>query len=111
MAFTITVKVHMEGLTETQRRAPELDGIMMDLISADIQAGAQSRAAVRTGFMRDNIKRYVGGSRFQVIAEAGYSGFVEYGTRFMAAQPFVTPAVEACDVDGYAQEALKRIGL
>lgn len=111
MGFQIRVTVRYEGLDEVIRRAPEFDGIVMDLISADIQAGAKDRAAVKTGFMRDHIERYPEAHSFRVVAEADYSGYVNYGTRKMAAQPFMEPAVEAADADGACQQALKQIGL
>jgi HK97 gp10 family phage protein len=110
MAFVIKVIIRSGPLDHLIEHAAELDPIIADLVSEDIQAGAKMRAAVDTGFMRDNIDREVNGGRFLVIARADYSGFVEYGTRFMGAQPFMTPAVEAADYDGAAQEALKRIG-
>lgn len=110
MAFTINIVINSTGLDGLIQRAPEIDPIICDLVSEDIQGGAKDRAAVRTGFMRDNIQRYVEGARFRVVAEAGYSGFLEFGTRKMGAQPFVIPAVEAADIDGAAQEALKRVG-
>lgn len=110
MPFLIRIVIHNDELTELQRRAPELDNIICDLVSQDIQDGARINAPVRTGFMRDNIRRYPEGRRFRVIAEAEYSGFVEYGTRRMAAQPYMTPAVEGADYDGACQTALARTG-
>lgn len=49
---------------------------------------------VDTGFLRDHIiARHLGRSS-QVEARAPYAGFVEFGTRFMAAQPYLRPAVD-----------------
>jgi HK97 gp10 family phage protein len=110
VAFTITVTINSTGLDGLIQHAPQIDPIIADLVSSDILAGAKRRAAVRSGFMRNNIIRVVEGPRFRVIARAGYSGFVEFGTRKMGAQPFMLPATEAADVDGAAQAALKRVG-
>lgn len=56
----------------------------------DIAALARKYAAVDTGYMRDHITE----DGTAVRSEAYYSGFVEWGTRFMAAQPFLRPAFE-----------------
>lgn len=90
-----------------------------------IKDGAQARAAVRTGFMRDNVytvhtdgtstygsanappvtfhtSAYLleevkpGNDMMGIVgAAANYSIYVEMGTRFMGAQPFFTPAIYA----------------
>jgi len=58
---------------------------------ADIARGL---APVDTGFMRDNIKAVHLSKYSQVVANARYSGYVEFGTYKMAAQPFMRPAVQ-----------------
>lgn len=56
---------------------------------------ARDLAPVDTGFLRDHIHaRKHSQLEAVVAAEADYSGFVEYGTRYMAAQPFMRPAVD-----------------
>lgn len=52
---------------------------------------ARQGAPVRTGFLRDSI-RAVG---IEVSVGAFYGAWVNYGTRFMAAQPFWDQAVES----------------
>jgi HK97 gp10 family phage protein len=62
-----------------------------------IAVDAKARAPVQTGYLRSSIKS-VGlsaGKSAEVRVEAPYAAFVEYGTYKMAAQPFLTPAVEA----------------
>lgn len=62
----------------------------------DIQAGAQQRAAVRTGAMRASIHaRRVGPAHWEVNVGVEYGVYVEYGTVHMAAQPFLRPSIEA----------------
>lgn len=80
----------------------------------DIQAQAQSRAAVDTGFLRSSIQaRQVGGNAtsgsitWRVTVTAEYGVYVEYGTRFMDAQPFFFPAIE--EVAPTFLEAMRRI--
>lgn len=110
MALTIKVTVIDNGLDEVQKNISGLDAAICDTVSEDIQATAAAFAPVRTGFMRANIDRETGGNTFVVEAKAPYSGFVEFGTRKMSAQPFMIPGVESADIDGDCQEALKRVG-
>lgn len=64
--------------------------------SADnIVTGAQDRAPVKTGRLRDGIQREGSGMQAKVTSEAPYSTYVEYGTSRMGAQPFFWPALEA----------------
>jgi len=60
-------------------------------ITADIARGL---AAVGTGEMRDKIKAKHLSKYSQVEAGAKHSGFVEFGTYKMAAQPFLRPAID-----------------
>lgn len=56
---------------------------------------ARDLAPVDTGYMRDHIHAHgTGPKSAQVISEAPYSVYVEYGTSKMAAQPFMRPAVD-----------------
>lgn len=56
---------------------------------------AQALAPVRTGALRDSIHKEEGGPlSVTVIADAPYAIYVEYGTTFAAAQPFLTPAAD-----------------
>jgi len=62
----------------------------------DIEAGAKVRAPVDTGFLRASItSRKVTDEHWRVIVGADYGIYVEMGTRYMAAQPYLGPAVDA----------------
>lgn len=110
MGISIKFVIDTSDIDRKAAAAQGLDADIADLVSQDIQFGAQSRAAVDTGAMRDNIERTTAGGRFTVIALVDYASFVEYGTRYMAAQPFMTPAAEAADIDGACKEALRNAG-
>lgn len=60
----------------------------------EIRDGARALAPVRTG----NLKRSIKAHRYQYgwVVEVGapYGIYVEYGTRNMRAQPYLTPAFE-----------------
>lgn len=57
---------------------------------------AQRVAPVDTGHLVDNLKKNrVDANTAELQSNADYSGYVEYGTRHMAAQPFMGPAALA----------------
>lgn len=62
--------------------------------STDINRHAQKQAPVDTGELRRSIRtEYEEGGLVGVTrATAHYAPYVEYGTRFMTAQPFMRPA-------------------
>lgn len=64
------------------------------LNGAELQQKAQRNAPVDTGNLRRSINLSIkdGGMTAEITAMAEYSGYVEYGTRFMNAQPFIAPA-------------------
>lgn len=59
-----------------------------------IQTEAQNRAPVRTGALRASIEYKPNELQVEVVAGVDYASFVEFGTRFMEPQPFLTPAFE-----------------
>ena len=63
--------------------------------SFDIEARAKAIVPVDTGNLKSSITAEVSGTSSVVNVGANYAVFVEYGTRFMAAQPYLNPAVEA----------------
>jgi HK97 gp10 family phage protein len=68
-----------------------------DQVGGEMENMAKSLAAVRTGYMRDSVFHNIVESDLGFIfgAKADYSGYVEFGTRFMRAQPFIRPALDA----------------
>lgn len=74
---------------------------------ADIARGL---AAVDTGEMRDKIKAVHFAQHSQVRAGAKHSGYVEFGTYKMAAQPFMRPAVQQNQSEILAAVAEAMIG-
>lgn len=67
---------------------------------------ARALAPVRTGDLRDSIDVEERGRSIALIATMPYAGYVEYGTRFMAARPYLTPAVNAVEWVAIAREHL-----
>lgn len=64
--------------------------------SAQLQQRAQEKTPVDTGHLKRSIFLKIEGDGNDtagiIRAEANYSGYVEKGTRFMTAQPFLFPA-------------------
>lgn len=101
----MNVTVKWEGDKELQRafrkayeKSPEVTQAVIKNNGEKLRARAMALSPVDTWFMHDNIDSYYqgGGSLFEafVHSRAGYSGFVEFGTRKMSAQPFMRPSVE-----------------
>jgi HK97 gp10 family phage protein len=61
---------------------------------AEMHTQAQRFAPVRTGNLKRNIRIYNEqyGLEARINSEADYAAYVEWGTRYMAAQPHVGPA-------------------
>ena len=98
MSFSYTVK----GLDKFIRKVQNKPREARRAVSAELQRSvlrverkAKMKAAVDTGFMRNGIfVARVGMLRYKVTSPAGYSVYVELGTRKMKAQPFLGPAVK-----------------
>jgi len=98
MSFSYTVK----GLDKFIRKVQNKPREARRAVSAELQRSvlrverkAKMKAAVDTGFMRNGIFVVrVGMLRYKVTSPAGYSVYVELGTRKMKAQPFLGPAVK-----------------
>ena len=63
----------------------------------DIEAAAKAKVPVRTATLQRSIHTVVsaGGLTATVGPSVAYSAFVEFGTRHMAARPYMRPAAEA----------------
>lgn len=62
--------------------------------TAELTQGAQRKAPVDTGHLRRSITMDLsdGGLTGKVKPTADYAPYLEYGTRFQSAQPFMRPA-------------------
>jgi HK97 gp10 family phage protein len=62
--------------------------------AADVKAEAQRIAPVRTGYLRSTIYAKVQEWVVEVGADAAYALFVELGTKYMQAHPYLYPAIQ-----------------
>ena len=62
------------------------------------QRFAKGYAPQDTGFLKSQIKTsYPGALEAHIDAEAAYSGYQEYGTRFQTGKPFMRPALKVVE--------------
>jgi HK97 gp10 family phage protein len=99
MAIEMTCDV--QGAEEFQQAIATFDSAMQEQVrnqllawSVEVQAEAMRIVPVRTGRLRDTIYAKVEEWVAEVGAEAAYAMFVEFGTRYMRAAPFLYPAVQ-----------------
>ena len=62
--------------------------------AADVKAQAVKNAPVVTGYLRSTIYARVKEWVAEIGADAAYALFVELGTRYMRAQPYLYPAIQ-----------------
>lgn len=74
---------------------PQTAKTVLDRVANEVVTQMKGNAPVRTGYLRDHISASSAGSTMvQIISAAGYSGYVNYGTRYMSSRPFFTKGVE-----------------
>ena len=97
------MKIKIEGLDKLEKKLK--DNVKLDDVKkvvrhngAELQTRMQSKADFKMGYATGETKRSISleikdsGMSAEVGPETEYSPYVEYGTRFMSAQPFVRPA-------------------
>lgn len=98
-------KIQVKGLDKLQKKLK--DNVTLDDVKrvvrhhgADLQDRMQDKADFKKGYQTGETKRSIDleikddGFVADVGPGTDYSPYVEYGTRFMDAQPFVKPAYE-----------------
>jgi len=99
MAVEITCDV--EGVEEFKVAMEQFDSGMQRHVhrqlaswAADVKALAKQLAPVRTGHLRSSIYAKISEWVTEIGAEATYALFVELGTRYMQARPYLYPAIQ-----------------
>ena len=83
-----------KGLPTRPRARGRLRRLLEREVTRDMVVDARSRCPVRTGRLRRSIsgEATVRGSVFlRLRATTHYASYVEYGTRYQRAQPYLTP--------------------
>jgi HK97 gp10 family phage protein len=99
MAVEITCDI--EGIEDFKNAMQSFDSGMQRHVhrllaswAADVKALAKQLAPVRTGRLRSSIYAKISEWVAEIGAEATYALFVELGTRYMQAQPYLYPAIQ-----------------
>jgi HK97 gp10 family phage protein len=99
MAVEITCDV--EGIEEFKAAMQSFDNEMQRHVhrllaswAADVKALAKQFVPVRTGHLRSSIYAKIQEWVAEIGAEATYALFVEFGTRYMQARPYLYPAIQ-----------------
>ncbi len=75
-------------------KVEEKAGQIMGEIGTEAKDLMDASTPVRTGELRSNNQLETEGTTFTLTNASKYALFVEYGTRYMAAEPFLAPATE-----------------
>ena len=98
-------KIEIQGMDKLQKALKEnvtLDDVktVVRHNGAEMQSKIQANAEFKKGYQTGTTKRSIGlnitdgGFTAEVEPTTSYSPYLEYGTRFMEAQPFVRPGHE-----------------
>jgi len=98
---SIEITCDIKGVKEFQEAMRQFDSGMqrhvhrqLERWAADVNASARQLVPVRTGHLRSSIYAEVREWVVRVGAEAAYAMFVEFGTRYMRARPYLYPAIQ-----------------
>jgi len=99
--MAVEISCDVEGAEEFKQAMERLDSGMQRWVhrqlaswAADVKALAKQLAPVRTGHLRSSIYAKIQEWVAEIGAEATYALFVEFGTRYMAARPYLYPAIQ-----------------
>ena len=105
---------HFEGLHELQVKLKECQNFdkvkaVVKKNGSRLQSKSMDKAPVDTGTLKRGITLDIkdGGQSAVVESTVHYAGYVEYGTRFMEAQPYVGPSFN--EVKGQFKRDLEKL--
>lgn len=99
--MSVEVSLDIDGIEKFQEVMSRFDSGMqrhvhrrLVSLAADIKAAARRKVPVRTGYLQSTIYAKVKEWIVEVGAEAAYAMYVELGTRYMRARPYLYPAIQ-----------------
>lgn len=99
--MALEIECDVKGITEFQTAMRNFDSAMQKHVhsklvswAADVKALARKIVRVRTGHLRSRIYAEVKEWVVRIGADATYALFVEFGTRYMRARPYLYPAIQ-----------------
>jgi HK97 gp10 family phage protein len=99
--MSVEVACNVEGVEEFKAVMERFDSGMLVHVhlhlerwAEDVKALAKQLVPVRTGYLQSSIYAETGEWDAEIGAEAAYALFVEFGTRYMQARPYLYPAIQ-----------------
>ena len=99
--MAVEISCDVDGIEEFKQALQQFDSGMQRYVhrqlaswAADVKALAKQLVPVRTGHLRSSIYAKIQEWVAEIGAEATYALFVEFGTRYMQAQPYLYPAIQ-----------------
>jgi HK97 gp10 family phage protein len=97
---SIEMNCYVEGIEEFKQAMQTFDSNMQKHVRRQLESWAENVKAlakqlvpVRTGHLRNTIYAKIREWVAEISAEATYAFFVEFGTRYIRARPYLFPAV------------------
>lgn len=94
----IDVDIKFDRIREINNRIPNVVATLIRKAVAETEGLAKLRVPVDTGALKNSIASRVEIRGDSVVGEVGtnlhYAPYIEFGTRFSAAQPFLVPAFD-----------------
>jgi HK97 gp10 family phage protein len=98
----VEIRCDVKGVREFQAAMHTFQDAMQTYVhrqlvswAADVKAEAMRRVPVKTGHLRSSIYAVVRDWVVNIGAEATYALFVEVGTRYIHARPYLWPSIQA----------------
>ena len=99
--MAVEVTIDIDGVEQFKAAMAKFDSGMQRYVhgklvswAADVKALARRIVPVRTGYLRSKIYAEIKEWVALIGAEATYALFVELGTRYMRARPYLWPAIQ-----------------
>ena len=99
--MSVEISCDIDGVEEFKAAMERFDSAMQRHVhcqlaswAADVKALARQLVPVRTGHLRSTIYAKIREWVAEIGAEATYALFVELGTRYMRARPYLYPAIQ-----------------
>jgi len=99
--MSVEISYDLDGVEEFKAAMERFDSGMQHRVHMElagwaeyVKDSARQLVPVRTGHLRSSIYAKIQEWVAEVGAEAGYALFVEFGTRYMRARPYLFPAIQ-----------------
>ena len=91
-----TIRIEFNRFPEIAAKLPIEASAVVRKTAYDVEGAAKQIVPVDTGALKNSISTTMDSDLSATVAPATeYAAFVEFGTRHMGAQPYMTPAAEA----------------